>query len=103
MAEFFPRESTRLLDPASAPPNGQTGSPAKTQPESFTKPAQGQRLVDAIMAKIHNVDLDDLSREEAIELGSQIMAMLRSMGYADLSRDDYRTLSELMRKLTGGR
>ena len=65
--------------------------------------AKAARLVDSIMAKVRGIDLDEISHEEAIELGTQITTMLRAIGYADLSSEDYKTLSELMRKLTGRR
>ena len=101
MSEFVSRDRADQSDPVTkaTPSSSTTAAPASRQ----TGAEHGHRLVDAVMAKVRGVDLDELSREEAIELGTQIAQMLRAMGYADLSSDDYKMLSELMRKLTGRR
>lgn len=101
MSEFLSRDRAAQSDPTSNATRPAPGAPAPAAPPVGA--AHGPRLADAVMAKVRGVDLDELSREEAIELGTQITQMFRAMGYADLSSEDYKMLSELMRKLTGRR
>ena len=65
--------------------------------------ASRRRVVDQIMREVREVNLDSLSREEALALAGRISTKLRALGRARLSPEDNRILGDLMARLLAAR
>jgi hypothetical protein len=65
--------------------------------------ASRQRVADQVMREARQVNLDVLSREDALALAASISTKLRALGRSRLSPEDNRFLGDLMAKLLAPR
>ncbi len=68
---------------------------------AVTPPTREEQIMEKIMSRVRGVDLDQLSQEEAVALGTEVTSQLRLVRGARFRSEDLDLLAQLMSRLLG--
>ncbi len=97
-------KATNKLDNILGSESTQKQTTTKTTTPQAEPKTQAQRLVTDIMSKARSIDLDDITRDDAVKIASEITTKLRMLGseaHTAMTSDDFELLARLMSRLLG--